>query len=69
MPDMIRLRMYYCLCTGVEFLHFVFFNTGSDPDGQSNKAYGAMEDRRHCCVGDSRLSPHHWLDYISFVPW
>lgn len=69
MPDMIRLRMYYCLYTGVEFLHFVFFNTGSDPDGQSNKAYGAMEDRRHCCVGDSKLSPHHWLDYISFVPW
>lgn len=69
MPDMIRLRMYYCLYTGVKFLHFVFFNAGSDPDGKSNKAYGAMEDRRHCCVGDSRLSPHHWLDYISFVPW
>lgn len=69
MPDMIRLWMSYCLCTGVEFLHVVFFNAGSDPDGQSSKALGAMEDRSHCRVSDSSLSPHHWLDYISFVPW
>lgn len=64
---MIRLRMKYRLCPRVEFLHVVFSNAGSDPDGQSSKALRAMEDRSHCCVSDCRLSPHHWLDYISFV--
>lgn len=69
MPDMIWLRIHYCLCNRVEFLHVIFFNADSDPDGQSNEAYGAMEDSSHRCGSDSRLSPHHWIDYIFFMPW
>lgn len=66
---MIWLRMRYCLCNRVEFPPVVSFNAGIDPDGQSNAASRAMEDSSHCCGGDSRLSPHHWLTNILFVPW
>lgn len=52
-----------------EFLHVVFFNADSDPDGESNEPYRTVEDSSHRCVGDSRLSLRHWLDHVFFVPW
>lgn len=53
----------------VEFLHVVLFTAGCDPNGESEKALGAVADSSHCCVSGSGPSPHHWIADIFSVPW
>lgn len=39
-----------------------------DSDGLRREECEAVEDSRHRCVSDNWSGPHHWLDYLFFVP-
>lgn len=51
-----------------EFLHIFFSNADIDSDGLRREECEAVEDSRHRCVSDNWSGPHHWLDYLFFVP-